>query len=440
MGAATGLIQDEWQGEGKDDKDSAVVYLTTSLRVRFTDPERKPMKGGRCRMAAEPEVVYECDGNGIAEIPLQDRSRKIFDLEWGSGAGTDPFPWINAFEADIRTGQDVDCGKRLTHLGFLGENLSGQVKEYQRFLGLPETGNLSEIHDGLVYWHDGGDPPGLAGAKATGTSAGGSGEVKALVEKLYEAFDDSGFLGTGGTDEEGVLGVLRSAKDKGLMREVDALYHKTYPDEPNLKDELDDELSGDEFDAAMKLYDEGMSGQAKATPAKSQATGTSAKKPANPVQGTVVPNGSIVEICLLDFDRMPMPMARCRLADAVDRVFRADQDGVVTLPAPMGKEIIEIEWRPDRLEEIDDDEGFFLQQSFRVDFAGEDDQSVANRLANLGFEGDSLDERLANYQKRFSGAEAGDFVAVRAELSEWILAQKSPVKESEPATEASAAV
>jgi hypothetical protein len=117
--------------------------------------------------------------------------------------------------------------------------------------------------------------------------------TKSLVEKLYKAFNDPGVLGMGGTDEEAVMEALEIAKEKGLMREVDALYRETYLGEPSLKEELDDELSGDDFKAAMKLYDEGMKG-----PPKPKFTDLE-----NPVIGTITPNVYKVELSYADMMR-----------------------------------------------------------------------------------------------------------------------------------------
>ena len=128
-------------------------------------------------------------------------------------------------------------------------------------------------------------------------------DAKSIVEKLYRAFNDPGFLGMGGTDEEGVLEALRLAKDQEIMKDVDTLYTSTYPGELNLKDEIDDELSGDDFDAAMKLYDEGMKAEPKAQPAAAGSTGggrgtSNTPIPQVPVLGTMVPRPAQ---CILEF-------------------------------------------------------------------------------------------------------------------------------------------
>lgn len=151
------------------DKDAAIVFLTSKLRVRLTDPDKNPVAGGRCRVAGAPDVVYDLDGDGIADIPLKDRSQKTLELEWGPPDGGDePFPWSNVFDADIRTAGDDDCSKRLTHLGFLGETLPEQVDAYLDFLGLDPTGDIGPYRSDIVLLHDDGKELARRSSKAKG--------------------------------------------------------------------------------------------------------------------------------------------------------------------------------------------------------------------------------------------------------------------------------
>lgn len=83
-------------------------------------------------------------------------------------------------------------------------------------------------------------------------------DAQSLVKRLYDAFNDSGTLGLGGTDEKEVLAALETARNQGIMRDVEAIYNATYRDEPGLREELVDELSGDELKKALGLYEEGM--------------------------------------------------------------------------------------------------------------------------------------------------------------------------------------
>jgi hypothetical protein len=152
----------DWEGE---EKPEAMVFLAAKLRIRLTDPQKNPVARGKCRVAEDPTTMYDCDADGVAEIPLQDRTQKTLELEWegpeaGSGNATERFPWSNSFEVDIQSAQDGDCGKRLTHLGFYGDTLTGQVLDYQDHFGLQASGKIGDIRTGLVAWHDGGGPPG----------------------------------------------------------------------------------------------------------------------------------------------------------------------------------------------------------------------------------------------------------------------------------------
>lgn len=357
-------------GSGDDAKSGAMVFLDANLRIRLTDQERKPVPGGRCRILGKPSEVYTCDGDGIAEIPLEDRSRKIIDLEWEAAGGSESFPWSNSFEVDMRSDGDADCGIRLTHLGFPGEELTGQVSDYQAYFGRRPTGRSDDIRQELVRWHDGGVSPETGPQPGPGPAAP-SNEVETLVKKLYLAFNDSGFLGMGGTDEEGVLGTLRSARDKGLMREVDARYRKAYPEEPGLKEELDDELSGDEYETAMRIYDEGMQAQAK--PQASAGGGSGPGGASVPLHGTLAPGvPASIRIQVLNHDLNPMPRAVCRLAGATDRVFTADGEGMVEVPIHDGVSCVEIEWED---EDAAPDEGpdlprFYYKRAVQLKHTG----------------------------------------------------------------------
>ncbi|MEO7424478.1 MAG: hypothetical protein ABI036_04775 [Fibrobacteria bacterium] len=173
-------------------------------------------------------------------------------------------------------------------------------------------------------------------------------DAKAIVDKLYQAFNDPGFLGLGGTDEESALEALKMAKDQGIMKDVDALYAKTYPDEPNLKDEIDDELGGDDFDAAIKLYDEGMKAETKSksgdTAAEKAGAGGGTGKTQEPqlrVSGTLTPSLGTknVSLKLSDFDFKPYSSKACKVetSDGSRILFEAETnvDGLLqgTVPA-----------------------------------------------------------------------------------------------------------
>lgn len=110
-----------------------------------------------------------------------------------------------------------------------------------------------------------------------------SADVENLVKRLHDAFNVSGALGFGSTDEEAVYKAFQDAGDKGIMREVEARYNALYEtDELSLRDELDDEFSGDELKKAVELYEaakkgKGGTGSGSSAGSPSDAPGGSAR-------------------------------------------------------------------------------------------------------------------------------------------------------------------
>lgn len=252
-------------------------------------------------------------------------------------------------------------------------------------------------------------------------------DAKALVEKLYRAFNDPGFLGLGGTDEEGCLDALRTARDQGIMRDVDALYAKTYPAELNLKDELDDELSGDDFDQAMAYYNEGMQAPADSRTAGTGASGTRGSGSGMPtakvpVHGTLAPGSpGTVWVELLDDERKPLPGARCRLAGGTE-AFTADENGIVELPIRAGASQIEIEWEE---KDAAPDDGpdlprYYWNQTLQLDVLGDDESALSRQLSNLSFDGQDLKQQVLSYQEFYGQPRTGNIGDIQAELSQRI--------------------
>lgn len=151
----------EWEGE---EQAEAMVYLTRKVRIRLTDPEKKPLANGRCRITDEPETVYQCDENGVAEIPVSDSSQSYIDLEWepvnaADNGGAEPFCWNGMFQLNAGYADDQSCEIRLANLGFGGDTLADQVKAYQTYFNRTATGDPGDIRDELMNWHEGGDRP-----------------------------------------------------------------------------------------------------------------------------------------------------------------------------------------------------------------------------------------------------------------------------------------
>jgi hypothetical protein len=131
-------------------------------------------------------------------------------------------------------------------------------------------------------------------------------DVQALVDRLYKAFNDS-FLG--GTDEAEVSKVLTIAFNERMMRDVDKLYRSSYPNDLSLREEFDDELSGDDLEDAVRLWDEGMKQEPKPAPASNPAQ----SGPVNPVHATLTPKPSAPSDEIEIDVEVPTPEERQRL-------------------------------------------------------------------------------------------------------------------------------
>lgn len=192
--AEAGFLEGVWIGS---ERNSAKSLITTHLRIRLTGPDKLPVKAGRCRVATEPDVVYPCDGDGIAHIPWKDRSRSILDLEWEGEGADGSFPWAGSVDVDIRSTQDADIEKRLNHLGFEGPDLAEKIRAYQEFMGIPTTGTLlPDARSEVAFWHDGGNflarPKGPAAPKpGVGVGGGGSEAAAPAAPAEPEAGDPS---------------------------------------------------------------------------------------------------------------------------------------------------------------------------------------------------------------------------------------------------------
>jgi hypothetical protein len=148
--------QFDWSEEDSD----ATVYLTRSIRIRLTDTDKKPLPNAKCRCADAPETIYTADRDGIVCIPIPNTTS--VDLEWEAedaeqAVGGNRFCWRCTFNCTISSVDDPMCSTRLDHLGFEGETLADQVVAFQSFYNRPVTGDINDIRNELVEWHDGGD-------------------------------------------------------------------------------------------------------------------------------------------------------------------------------------------------------------------------------------------------------------------------------------------
>ncbi len=153
-----------WEdGEAVEGATGAMAYLACNYRIRLTDARKDPLPFAKCRIEGAPDKVFTCDEHGIAEIPIEDRSLASLNLEW-EAADANPagnYPWKNRFDVAVRSAEDEDCRRRLTHLGYAGDTLSDQVMAYQTHFGLDPTGKIDDIRGDLMDWHEGGTYPGM---------------------------------------------------------------------------------------------------------------------------------------------------------------------------------------------------------------------------------------------------------------------------------------
>jgi hypothetical protein len=246
----------DWDG---DEKSAAMVYLSRKVRIRLTDLDRNPVPHARCRTKDDPDTIYEGDDDGVVEISLRDSGQTSVDLEWElpeSEGEDERFYWSATFRLDIESKDDPICQARLENLGFPGDTLEDQVAAYQAYFDREPGGELADVRDELVDWHDGGECP-----------------------------DGAPYA----------------------------------------------ELNG---------------------PAPSDSEEDTAQED--------------VSICLLDFDKQPMPGARCRTVDDCETLYTADENGIVTIPVSVGAEAVDLEWGPPMTFEGRDGTYFYLRQKITL--------------------------------------------------------------------------
>jgi hypothetical protein len=231
------------------EKTAAIIYLEKNIRIRLTDPDKKPVANGRCRIAETPDTIYQLDDKGIVIVPFTDTTKDEIRIQWESkdsskSGGNGSFYWMGVFDAvHIDSANDEACRTRLDHLGFNGKTLEEQVKNYQSHFNREPTGNLAAIRDELIQWHDGGNYPGTSQKSVSDQ------KLNSWVSALNNAFNSGLF---GGTDEDEIVRVLTEAQ--GQICTLESKYSQTYSGEMNLENELYDELSGEELKSILHLF------------------------------------------------------------------------------------------------------------------------------------------------------------------------------------------
>lgn len=241
----------DWDGDGDVDADDARVYLSRCLLIRLTDTNKKPLPFAKCRIVEDRETVYCCNDRGVVQVPIKRWNQEFVDIEWEMAdahlvEGAEGYPWRNTFYVNIKSQDEEDCKKRLTHLGFYGDTLAEQVMWYQSHFNRTQTGNLAEIRDELVKWHDGGDYPEqemLQDSAASADSSDGEPEVERIshislllysnsgicpvVNRNYSLQMLDGSIVTGKTDDEGRITVEECAPGDYLLS-IDAFDEDVY--------------------------------------------------------------------------------------------------------------------------------------------------------------------------------------------------------------------
>lgn len=121
---------------------------------------------------------------------------------------------------------------------------------------------------------------------------------------------------------------------------------------------------------------------------------------------------------LTDYDKKPLPHARCRFGDEA-AVHVADDAGWVIVKVPPGTPRIALAWEPSGTS-VEAPIRFHLRQDVVAPIdLGVDDECCEKRLRNLGFAGDDLEARVRDYQQTFGREQTGAVSDIRAELADW---------------------
>ena len=121
-----------------------------------------------------------------------------------------------------------------------------------------------------------------------------------------------------------------------------------------------------------------------------------------------------------DPHKNPLPHGKCRLVADKDRVFECDDDGVAKIPLrDSNQESVELEWEPQEAEGNDAGHRFYWHGTFKTGISSADDAPCAQRLAHLGFRGNTLEEQVKAYQLHFNQEPTGRLADIRTELTNW---------------------
>jgi hypothetical protein len=167
---------------GKEDPVEFSVMLLSSTGER--------MPGAICRVTYQGQVINEpqpnADGSGwiTAKVP---RTPSTVLVEWAPADApkTPGYPFRRRYYVTLAAQQEPPK-RRLQNLGYVRAfTLVDNVRDFQRAYGYEQqTGNLDDIKDDLVVYHDEGRAPLIDKAQDNGGGGGGSEPVQGPVMKI----------------------------------------------------------------------------------------------------------------------------------------------------------------------------------------------------------------------------------------------------------------
>jgi hypothetical protein len=133
--------------------------------ILFFDPGAKRMKGARCRVLENGELINKEHpyANGGGAVPVKVRtSTSVLELEWAPAELPldAAFPYRRRYYLDLGEGDNEGARRRLNNLGFSAQKtLDDNVSDFQRTYLQNPTGNVDDVKFELASFHDEGTLP-----------------------------------------------------------------------------------------------------------------------------------------------------------------------------------------------------------------------------------------------------------------------------------------
>lgn len=135
--------------------------------ILFFDPGAKRMKGARCRVLENGELINKehpyADGSGAVPVKFRPATR-VLELEWAPadlplGPG---FPYRKRYYLDLGEGSEEGVQRRLHNLGFsVHSTIDENIRDFQRSYLQTPTGIVDHVKVELSSFHDDGALPPL---------------------------------------------------------------------------------------------------------------------------------------------------------------------------------------------------------------------------------------------------------------------------------------